>query len=324
MNRSDETIVLTVERFIAHKRALGRKYLSEERELRLLLRFAADRDVSELVDLTPVVLDDFLASRHRSRPRSFNHLLGAVRCLLDWAVSQQLLEISPLRARRRRVTSSRIPYLFDAVHARRLLNAAGQLPDNSRAPQRGATYRTLFALCYGLGLRAGEACGLRIGDVDSARDLLVVRGGKFGKSRLVPHGPRIAELVAEQLHRRCGDGRLDEQAPLFTFDGARPVHPCTASQTFHRLIVALELPVPDGVSPPTLHSLRHSFAVGCLLRWYRGGLDPAARLHQLSTFMGHVAPSSTAVYLTITPALLDEANRRFEAFAAPAWMETTR
>jgi hypothetical protein len=35
--------------------------------------------------------------------------------------------------------------------------------------------------------------------------------------------------------------------------------------------------------------------------------------------MGHVDPSSTAVYLTITPALLEEANRRFEAFAAPAW-----
>ena len=73
--------------------------------------------------------------------------------------------------------------------------------------------------------------------------------------------------------------------------------------------------MPDGVRPPTLHSLRHSFAVGCLLHWYREGLDPAARLHRLSTFMGHVDPSSTAVYLTITPALLEEANRRFERFA---------
>ncbi len=52
------------------------------------------------------------------------------------------------------------------------------------------------------------------------------------------------------------------------------------------------------------------------------GLDPAARLHQLSTFMGHVDPSSTAVYLTITPALLQEANQRFERFAEPAWTET--
>ena len=38
--------------------------------------------------------------------------------------------------------------------------------------------------------------------------------------------------------------------------------------------------------------------------------------------MGHVDPSSTAVYLTITPALLDEANRRFERFAEPAWTRT--
>jgi hypothetical protein len=59
--------------------------------------------------------------------------------------------------------------------------------------------------------------------------------------------------------------------------------------------------------------------VGCLLRWYRDGLDPAARLYHLATFMGHVDPASTAVYLTITPQLLAEANRRFEAFAEPAW-----
>jgi integrase len=82
--------------------------------------------------------------------------------------------------------------------------------------------------------------------------------------------------------------------------------------------------VPDGVTPPTLHRLRHSFAVGCLLRWYREGLDPAARLHRLSTFMGHVDPSSTAVCLTITPALLAEANRRFERYAEPAWRELER
>ena len=35
--------------------------------------------------------------------------------------------------------------------------------------------------------------------------------------------------------------------------------------------------------------------------------------------MGHVAPSSTAVYLTITPELMNEANRRFEVFTESAW-----
>ncbi len=320
-----DSLASAVERFVAHKRALGRKYLSEEYELRLLVRFADQHRVGCLGELTPDLLEQFLASRPRSRPRSFNHLLGVVGCLLDWAVTHELLDASPLQARRRRVTSTRVPFLFDATLARRLLEAAAALPDNPRARGRGLTYRTIFALCYGLGLRAGEACGLRLGDVDTDRRLLVVRGGKFGKSRLVPHGPRIAGLVADQVARRHADGGdTGPDAPLFTFDGRGSVNPGTASATFHHLVATFHLAVPDGVSPPRLHDLRHSFAVGCLLRWYREGLDPAARLHQLSTFLGHVDPTSTAVYLTVTAQLLDEANRRFEAFAQPAWAEAAR
>ena len=105
-----ETIELAVEQFLAHKRALGRKYHTEEEELRLLVRYAADHAALRLDDLTPVLLDGFLRSRPRARPRSFNALLGVLARLLDWAVSQQLLASSPLRARRRRATSARIPF----------------------------------------------------------------------------------------------------------------------------------------------------------------------------------------------------------------------
>lgn len=315
-----EQLTVAVERFLTHRRALGRRYLSEQAELTLLVRFADARGVNRLDELTPSLLDEFLASRPRTRPRSFNHLLGVVAGLLDWTVAQELLPATPLRTRRRRTTADRLPFIFDPVQARWLLEVAANLEDNARAPARGATYRGIFALCYGLGLRGGEACGLRVGDIDVERGLLVVHGGKFGKSRLVPHGPRVGELLAEQLERRrAGRAVVEEQAPLFTFDGHRCVHSGSASQTFRHLVPALDLEIPDGVGSPRLHSLRHSFAVGTLLGWYRQGQDPAARLFQLSTFMGHVDPVSTAVYLTITTDLLDEANRRFEAFAAPAW-----
>ena len=317
-----ENLAAAAERFVKHRRAVGRKYISEEHELRLLVRFAEAGGIRDLDQLTAASLETFLASRPRCRPRSFNHLLGVIRCFLDWAVIQELLSVSPLEVRRLRVTAGRLPFHFDVVQARRLLAAAAALPDNPRAHQRGPMYRVIFSLCYGLGLRAGEACRLRLGDVDTDRNLLVVRGGKFGKSRLVPHGPRIAELVSAHVERRrTAFPESDATAPLFTFDGCRHVHPGTASQVFHALVGTLGLVIPDRVSPPRLHDLRHSFAVGCLLRWYREGSDPASRLNQLSTFMGHVDPTSTAVYLTITPDLLNQANRRFEAFAETAWAE---
>ncbi len=317
---NDYPITAAVGDFLTHKRALGRKYVTEEATLSLLANFAAEHGATGLHELTGPLLDSFVASRPRHRARSFNHLVGVVGCFLDWTVIQGRLDVSPLRRVHRRETDERLPFIFDVVQARQLLDAAAALPDNPRGKGRGATHHAIFALCYGLGLRAGEACSLRVGDVDVDRQLLVVRGGKFGKSRLVPHGPRVGELVARHVER--GSGHPED--PLFSFDGRRSVNPATPSQVFHRLVVDLGFPVPAGVGAPHLHSLRHSFAVGCLLRWYREGVDPASRLYRLSTFMGHVSPLSTAVYLRITPQLLAEGASRFEAFAEPAWSEVNR
>ena len=50
--------------------------------------------------------------------------------------------------------------------------------------------------------------------------------------------------------------------------------------------------------------LRRGFAVRTLLEWHRDGLDVQARLPLLSTYMGHVNPSSTFWYLTAAPELI--------------------
>jgi integrase len=201
------------------------------------------------------------------------------------------------------------------VAVRQLLDVARRFPDRSMAPLRGVTYRTIFAVLYGLGLRVGEVSRLLIRDVDFQRQLLVIRETKFYKSRLVPFGPKMGELLREFLQARTQEGGpLSAEAPVFSFNDNRAIHPGTISQTFHRLVPRLQLVVPVGTSSPRLHDLRHSFAVGTLLRWYRSGLDPGARLLQLATFLGHVDLMSTATYLHISESLLWEANRRFESF----------
>jgi integrase len=182
----------------------------------------------------------------------------------------------------------------------------------------GNTYFVLFAVLYGLGLRVGEACRLCIRDLDLERQLLVIRETKFYKGRLVPFGPKLGAVLAKHQRQRQAElaGTPAEDGPLFSLHAGRPINPGTVSQTFHALVPRLRLKIPPGVSPPRLHDLRHSFAVGTLARWYRQGHDPAARLLALSTFLGHVDVSSTAVYLTPTPELLEHASRRFQVFAA--------
>ena len=311
-----------IEQFIAHKRALGRRYDVEENTLALFDAYLVANHVTGLPEISVELIDRFLTSRPRPHPRSYNHLRCTLGRLFTWLVGQGRLDRTPVQSGPRRGTYQRQPFIFDVALARRLLDLVQTLPDKGGTVQRGQTYHAMLAILYGLGLRVGEVCRLTIADVDFNRCLLMIRETKFYKSRLVPFGPKLAELLKAHLQRKTqqsGNGTPD--APLFALRGGRAINPCTVSQTFHHLVPRLALAVPPGCSPPRLHDLRHSFAVGTLLRWYRSGEDPQAHLLALATFLGHVDVNSTAVYLTTTQALLEEANRRFEAFVAPTLRE---
>lgn len=314
-----------MQKYLTHKRAIGRRFRTEENVLHILDRHLVQGQISSLEQITPELVDAFLLSRPRKSPRSYNHLLSTIRGLFHWLVQQGFLSRVPLNAKPKRRTAERLPFIFDVVSARRLLEVAAGLPDNPRVPLRAMTYRTIFAMLYGLGLRVGEVCRLLVRDVDFERQLLIIRESKFYKSRLVPFGPRMGALLADFLRTRTQ--RSEEfpgDTPLFSFTENRAIGPSTITQTFHRLVPQLRLVLKDGTSPPRLHCLRHSFAVGTLLRWYRTGVDPQARLLQLSTFLGHVDPLSTAVYLRATGALLQEANLRFEKFAQSVFQEAAQ
>src|SRR5215471_13650894 len=100
---------------------------------------------------------------------------------------------------------------------------------------------------------------------------------KFSKSRLVPLGPRLATRLRQYIEDQHGSTGASDR-PLFSFTKRGCICPETISQTFHSLVPKLGLHLPPGVSPPRLHDLRHSFALGTLLRWYREGIDPNGRL----------------------------------------------
>lgn len=300
--------------FVNYKRALSRKYQSEAAALRLFDRYVLEHGLTGWDAMNSIVVERFLQSRPRTRPRSYNHLLGVLHRFFDWAVMQKFIISNPVRATPRRNTGTRIPYLFDINDAKRLLEVVRTLPNRSRAPHRALTYETVFALLYGLGLRVGEVARLKFGDIDFQRDTLFIRETKFSKSRIVPMGPKLAARLRSYVDRRYGETH-DAATPLFSFTERGCISEGTVSQTFHALVPRLRLRLAPGVSAPRAHDLRHAFAVGTLLRWYREGVDPNRRLIHLSTFLGHVDPNSTAVYLTITDELLREADRRFRAFA---------
>ena len=312
---SESSVTATVDAFLAYKRSLNRKYQTEESALRLFERFMNSAGIGCFAAVASSDIERFLASRPRTKPRSYNHLLGVLRNFFRWLLLQGIVATTPVIACPRRNTGQRRPYLFDLEQARALLAVVRALPDNPRALKRGVSYETMFALLYGLGLRVGEVSRLTVGDLDLTREVLVIRNTKFSKDRLVPFGPRMSVRLRHYIEERFGSAMPAADHPLFSFTRGQPVNPGTISLLFHHLVPKLNLENRPEAASPRLHDLRHSFAVRTLLHWYRSGIDPNLRLLHLSTFLGHVDPESTAVYLTITDELLDEANGRFHDFA---------
>ena len=119
--------------------------------------------------------------------------------------------------------------------------------------------------------------------------------------------------LADYAHRR--DERRPKRKSLSFFTsaiGTRVLRDnvCTV---FPRLVREVGLQTPNRRRPPRLHDLRHTFAVRCMIGWYRDGLDVERRLPLLSTWLGHTQPRDTYWYLSAVPELLELIADRIDA-----------
>lgn len=199
------------------------------------------------------------------------------------------------------------PYVYTATDITALLSASETL----RAPLRVATYRTLLGLLAVTGMRVGEAIALDDRDFDRRREVLVIRKTKFDKSREVPLHDSTAQALARYQRQRNRFVPRRKDSSLFASTvGSRLIYQ-NVHETFLKLIYAAGLGE-RRPRRPNIHDLRHTFAIRTVLDWYRDEVDVEARLPLLSTYLGHIGPSSTYWYLTAVPELLEAATVRLE------------
>jgi integrase/recombinase XerD len=201
----------------------------------------------------------------------------------------------------------RVPFLYTDAELRALLDATGA----SRSPLRAATYRTLIGLLAVTGLRVGEALGADRDDLDLARGRLLVRCGKFGKTRRLPLHPTTTDALAAYLQRPDRPSPAPPEPLLISIAGTRLLYP-NVCRTFIGLVADAGIQARSARCRPRIHDLRHTFAVGVLLDCYRTGVDVQTRLPLLSTYLGHADPKDTYWYLTGSPELLALANERLQ------------
>jgi site-specific recombinase XerD len=173
----------------------------------------------------------------------------------------------------------KLPLVMSPAEAKRLLAMA----DNLKV-------KVMLTLCYGCGLRAGEACRLKVGDIDSELKIIRIVQAKGRKDRHVMLPPEVLDLLRQWWKVR--PTRYDEGVPLkerWLFPGRRRGEPLTTrqlSRLFHEAAEAAGIK-----KPVTLHSLRHSFAT----HLFEQGLD----IRLIQAVLGHHKLDTTARYTRV-------------------------
>jgi tyrosine recombinase XerC len=257
------------------------------RDATQFLSFAGRAGVTDPAAVEPLLLRRFLALQ-RTRGLAASSIArkgAALRALFRFLARRGLVAEDPAAGLGVPRGPRRLPVVLKARQVDRLL--AGPQP----ADPVGLRDRAVLELLYATGIRVGELCGLRLGDVDLAADTVRVLG-KGAKQRVVPFGePARAALLDYLAGGRSAmlpeaEAQVDREA-LFFNRRRRPMTQRDVRGMLERYRVAAGAPV--GTSP---HTLRHSFATHLL----EGGAD----LRAVQELLGHVALTTTQTYTHVS------------------------
>jgi integrase/recombinase XerC len=292
-----------LEAFVAHlrdERGLSAHTVTAyRRDLTQFLEYAGRAGVTDPARVEPLLLRRFLALQ-RTRglaPASIARKAAALRAGFRFLARRGLVPDDPAAGLGVPRGPKRLPVVLKPRQVDQLL--AGPEP----VDPIGLRDRAILELLYATGIRVGELCGLRLGDVDLAADTVRVLG-KGARERVVPFGEpaRVAVLdylvdgraamlpgadrPARSATAATRDG-ADDRAALFFNRRRKPMTQRDVRGMLERYRQAAGAPA--GTSP---HTLRHSFATHLL----EGGAD----LRAVQELLGHVALTTTQTYTHVS------------------------
>jgi integrase/recombinase XerD len=285
-----EALVLDFLAYLEFERGLARNTLDAYRtDLLQFGTFLAERgrgateveraDVADfLADLAtgrPANGDD--EARAPCSPATISRKTACLRSFYRHLRREELIAEDPTASLNPPAKSRKLPQVLSLGEVKALLEEAnGTDPISLRD-------RALLEVMYGCGLRASEAIGLEIGDVDLRRSF-VRPHGKGSKERIVPLGRAAASAVSRYLRSGRPElvGERREPKLFVNFRGG-----ALTRQGLYKIILRhAKLAGLDGKMSP--HTLRHTFATHLL----SGGCD----LRSVQEMLGHADVATTQLY----------------------------
>ena len=257
------------------------------RDLERYLGFLAERDVTDLAEVTPVEVSEYVREMStRLKASSVARQVVSIRNLHSFAHEEGLTRENPAED----ITPPRIDQRLPKALSVAEVTAVMEVPD--RENPIGLRDAALLELLYGTGARISEVTGLDVDDVLPAvtdPGLGLRLRGKGGMEGVVPLGDFAGEAVDAYLVRsRPGLALKGEGggALLLNTLGRR------LSRNSAWAVVARAAQAAGITTEVSPHSLRHSYATHLL----EGGAD----VRVVQELLGHSSVATTQIYTLVT------------------------
>ena len=283
-----EQLVLDFLAYLEFERGLSRNTLDAYRSDLQQLGSHLDRAGSSALGVTPADLEAFVAAlaagdgdRPPVAPATLQRKVACLRSFYRHLRRAELLGEDPTAQLRAPRQDRKLPQVLSREEVARLLEQpAGAQPSALRD-------RALLETMYACGLRASEAIGLEVADIDLEAGILRARG-KGSKERLVPVGSTAGRALEAYLRRgrpKLAGDRLEPR--LFLNHRGSGL----TRQGLYKIVQrhARSAGLASKMSP---HTLRHTFATHLLA----GGCD----LRSLQEMLGHADIATTQLYTSVS------------------------
>lgn len=159
-------------------------------------------------------------------------------------------------------------------------------------------HQLILHLCYGMGLRVSEIVNLRISDIDSVANTVLIQRAKGKKDRYV----NLPQSVLTEMRTYYREYRPTE----YLFEGQYGGHITTRSvqQVFRNAMIKAGISKKVGV-----HGLRHSYATHLL----EAGTD----ISLIQKLLGHNNIKTTLIYTSVTDTQLGKVESPLDRLMSP-------
>ncbi len=271
--------VATFKNYLTSKRYSLSTIKTYSEALRSFLMFFTPKPASELTNTDVITYNNDYISSNKLSSSYQNQIVNAIKLYFN-SIQDKRMVVEKIHRPR---PEHKLPNVLSKEEVKLILDALTNIK-----------HKTMLSLIYSCGLRRSELLNLKPTDVDSKRNLIIIRKSKGKKDRIVPLSPKILEMLRAYYKLY--------QPKTWLFEGQQA--DTLYSEKSLQSVLKQALSKAKIVKPVTLHWLRHSYATHLL----ESGTD----LRYIQELLGHNSSKTTEIYTHVSTKNIQQIKSPFD------------